>query len=530
MRVVDRAQVGERRAAERLLVGRGAPAGGGEEERLRDLAADGHDAGARAAHRRRGRGRLGQPRRGRPASGRRRTRRTATLGRRLRSAYERATTACAFSASAGHERRHLGGDDAVQVVLERERLTASTRAAVAREHHRAAVRAVAQPVLGRAAQRRAGAAGDRDRRAQPRAGAPGRRVDDLARDPVRAPRSGTCAPRRRRTRRPLAARAREAPLSLGARARLSRTRMRAGRRGAVAAARVVVGEDEAVVAALAQRVAVRAVLGQPDAVAPAAAVDHEVVGGRARRERGRAGRCARMAARIARHQQCGRPRVAVSSSQLPRDLSPLRSALRLPRPNGRPRRPLRPERPCARRRAARRLAPVVARPRRVAARARRRRLVGVAPGAAASCRRAAPSWRRWSARSRSTRSPPSCASERWQRLLVDEGATPERVDTYALTCVGYMGNNVLPARAGDAIRMVLMAPRAQHLDAHRDRHAAGRAAARRRRARRDLRGRRLRPARRGRRRQGRDHPAGGRPGSRSPGVRRRTWPCAATSG
>jgi uncharacterized membrane protein YbhN (UPF0104 family) len=51
-------------------------------------------------------------------------------------------------------------------------------------------------------------------------------------------------------------------------------------------------------------------------------------------------------------------------------------------------------------------------------------------------------------------------SERWHRLLLDEGATPRRVDTYALTCVGYMGNNVLPARAGDAIRMVLMAPRA----------------------------------------------------------------------
>jgi glycosyltransferase 2 family protein len=51
-------------------------------------------------------------------------------------------------------------------------------------------------------------------------------------------------------------------------------------------------------------------------------------------------------------------------------------------------------------------------------------------------------------------------SERWQRLLEDEGATPARADTYALMCVGYMGNNVLPARAGDAIRMVLMAPRA----------------------------------------------------------------------
>jgi glycosyltransferase 2 family protein len=52
-------------------------------------------------------------------------------------------------------------------------------------------------------------------------------------------------------------------------------------------------------------------------------------------------------------------------------------------------------------------------------------------------------------------------SERWQRLLVDEGGAPSRADTYALTCVGYMGNNVLPARAGDAIRAVLMAPRAR---------------------------------------------------------------------
>jgi uncharacterized membrane protein YbhN (UPF0104 family) len=52
-------------------------------------------------------------------------------------------------------------------------------------------------------------------------------------------------------------------------------------------------------------------------------------------------------------------------------------------------------------------------------------------------------------------------SERWQRLLEDEGAKPRRADTYCLTVVGYMGNNVLPARAGDAIRVVLMAPRAQ---------------------------------------------------------------------
>jgi glycosyltransferase 2 family protein len=51
-------------------------------------------------------------------------------------------------------------------------------------------------------------------------------------------------------------------------------------------------------------------------------------------------------------------------------------------------------------------------------------------------------------------------SERWQRLLVDERAKPRRPDTYALTVVGYAGNNILPARAGDAIRVVLMAPRA----------------------------------------------------------------------
>ena len=50
-------------------------------------------------------------------------------------------------------------------------------------------------------------------------------------------------------------------------------------------------------------------------------------------------------------------------------------------------------------------------------------------------------------------------AERWQRLLEDEGATPPRADTYALTCVGYMGNNVVPARAGDAVRVVLMTPR-----------------------------------------------------------------------
>jgi glycosyltransferase 2 family protein len=49
--------------------------------------------------------------------------------------------------------------------------------------------------------------------------------------------------------------------------------------------------------------------------------------------------------------------------------------------------------------------------------------------------------------------------ERWHRLLADEGAHPTRADTHALNAVGYMGNNLLPARAGDAVRVVLMAPR-----------------------------------------------------------------------
>jgi len=52
-------------------------------------------------------------------------------------------------------------------------------------------------------------------------------------------------------------------------------------------------------------------------------------------------------------------------------------------------------------------------------------------------------------------------AERWQKLLEDEGAQPPRADTYALTVIGYMGNNVLPARAGDAIRVVLMGPPAK---------------------------------------------------------------------
>ena len=50
-------------------------------------------------------------------------------------------------------------------------------------------------------------------------------------------------------------------------------------------------------------------------------------------------------------------------------------------------------------------------------------------------------------------------AERWRLLLRFNGASPSRLDCHALTCIGYMGNNVLPARAGDAMRVLYMAPR-----------------------------------------------------------------------
>ncbi|MDQ2675792.1 MAG: flippase-like domain-containing protein [Actinomycetota bacterium] len=51
--------------------------------------------------------------------------------------------------------------------------------------------------------------------------------------------------------------------------------------------------------------------------------------------------------------------------------------------------------------------------------------------------------------------------ERWWRLLEDSEAHASRTDAYALTAVGYMGNNVLPARGGDVIRTVLLMPRSR---------------------------------------------------------------------
>jgi uncharacterized membrane protein YbhN (UPF0104 family) len=49
--------------------------------------------------------------------------------------------------------------------------------------------------------------------------------------------------------------------------------------------------------------------------------------------------------------------------------------------------------------------------------------------------------------------------ERWRALLGDAGARCSRGDAYALTTIGYMGNNVLPARAGDFMKAFLSAKR-----------------------------------------------------------------------
>src|SRR5918992_835239 len=49
--------------------------------------------------------------------------------------------------------------------------------------------------------------------------------------------------------------------------------------------------------------------------------------------------------------------------------------------------------------------------------------------------------------------------ERWHHILGLAGVKTRRGDCYALTTVGYMGNNVLPARAGEALRVVLLSGR-----------------------------------------------------------------------
>jgi glycosyltransferase 2 family protein len=46
--------------------------------------------------------------------------------------------------------------------------------------------------------------------------------------------------------------------------------------------------------------------------------------------------------------------------------------------------------------------------------------------------------------------------ERWHRILHLTGVDVRRADSYGLVTVGYMGNNVLPARAGEMLRVVLL--------------------------------------------------------------------------
>ncbi|MEA2193131.1 MAG: glycosyltransferase 2 family protein, partial [Solirubrobacteraceae bacterium] len=56
-----------------------------------------------------------------------------------------------------------------------------------------------------------------------------------------------------------------------------------------------------------------------------------------------------------------------------------------------------------------------------------------------------------------------CAAraERWIALLHHNGVRPSRADAYGLVAVGYLGNNILPARAGDALRVYFLVPRAR---------------------------------------------------------------------
>src|SRR3954447_25121188 len=49
--------------------------------------------------------------------------------------------------------------------------------------------------------------------------------------------------------------------------------------------------------------------------------------------------------------------------------------------------------------------------------------------------------------------------ERWHRVLLLVDGRSARGDAYSLTTVGYMGNNTLPARAGDLLKSVLTARR-----------------------------------------------------------------------
>src|SRR3954454_9836194 len=54
-----------------------------------------------------------------------------------------------------------------------------------------------------------------------------------------------------------------------------------------------------------------------------------------------------------------------------------------------------------------------------------------------------------------------CRGERWHRLLQHTHIHPKRIDSYCVTTVGYAGNNILPARAGEALRVFLISGRTE---------------------------------------------------------------------
>jgi glycosyltransferase 2 family protein len=54
-----------------------------------------------------------------------------------------------------------------------------------------------------------------------------------------------------------------------------------------------------------------------------------------------------------------------------------------------------------------------------------------------------------------------CRGERWHQLLEQTHIHPKRIDSYCVTAVGYAGNNILPARAGEAMRVFLISGRTE---------------------------------------------------------------------
>ena len=97
--------------------------------------------------------------------------------------------------------------------------------------------------------------------------------------------------------------------------------------------------------------------------------------------------------------------------------------------------------------------------RRLGRRARGGRLVGVPSAAARSCRAPAPRCPARRRRSRCTCWPRSCAASAGARSCATAAAHCSRPDAAALTTIGYMGNNALPARAGDLMKAFLTARR-----------------------------------------------------------------------